>query len=214
LRARYYNPAVGRFISEDPAFDGLNWYVYCGNDPVNMVDPSGHYAIKFFNCYAYAFGISNRWMIPGKPDGRGDLLPNRYTVTQVRNWVIKDIGKKKARKVTSKKSKLKKGEYLIATKVCDDWTPLPIWDYRICKYKTQDFHFWKKDPKTKDWWDKPGQGNIRWQGKKSPDPRWPMKEVTYREKMKNGSGFGFTSKKFWYNSKTLYMAYKGKFWIR
>ena len=31
LRARYYDPAIGRFISLDPAKDGLNWYVYCGN---------------------------------------------------------------------------------------------------------------------------------------------------------------------------------------
>jgi len=41
LRARYYDPAIGRFISEDPALDGDNWYVYCANDPVNADDPSG-----------------------------------------------------------------------------------------------------------------------------------------------------------------------------
>ena len=41
LRARYYNSETGRFISEDPAKDGVNWYVYCGGDPVMKVDPSG-----------------------------------------------------------------------------------------------------------------------------------------------------------------------------
>ena len=41
LRARYYNPQLGRFINEDPIKDGLNWYVYCNNNPVNFVDPSG-----------------------------------------------------------------------------------------------------------------------------------------------------------------------------
>ncbi|MBE6572475.1 MAG: hypothetical protein E7656_09535 [Ruminococcaceae bacterium] len=41
LRARYYNPAIGRFINEDPLRDGLNWYIYCGNDPVNRHDPDG-----------------------------------------------------------------------------------------------------------------------------------------------------------------------------
>ena len=41
LRNRYYDPATGRFISEDPVMDGLNWYVYCGNNPVNFVDPNG-----------------------------------------------------------------------------------------------------------------------------------------------------------------------------
>ena len=29
LRARYYDPSIGRFMSEDPAQDGLNWYIYC-----------------------------------------------------------------------------------------------------------------------------------------------------------------------------------------
>ena len=41
LRARYYDPSIGRFISEDPIFDGDNWYAYCGNDPINYIDPSG-----------------------------------------------------------------------------------------------------------------------------------------------------------------------------
>ena len=43
LRARYYDSSVGRFISEDPARDGMNWYAYCGNSPVMMVDPWGLY---------------------------------------------------------------------------------------------------------------------------------------------------------------------------
>ena len=41
LRNRYYNTSTGRFITEDPIKDGLNWYVYCGNDPIMFVDPSG-----------------------------------------------------------------------------------------------------------------------------------------------------------------------------
>jgi RHS repeat-associated protein len=42
-RARYYDPVVGRFISEDPlGLDaGINQYAYEGNDPVNRQDPSG-----------------------------------------------------------------------------------------------------------------------------------------------------------------------------
>ena len=41
LRNRYYDPSIGRFITEDPARDGLNWYVYCRNNPVNYIDPLG-----------------------------------------------------------------------------------------------------------------------------------------------------------------------------
>ena len=34
LRNRYYDPSIGRFITEDPIRDGLNWYIYAGNNPV------------------------------------------------------------------------------------------------------------------------------------------------------------------------------------
>jgi uncharacterized protein RhaS with RHS repeats len=43
-RARYYDPNLGRFISEDPlgfAGSGTNFHAYVGNHPVNNIDPSG-----------------------------------------------------------------------------------------------------------------------------------------------------------------------------
>ena len=41
LRARYYDPNVGRFISVDPAKDGLNWYTCCNDNPIVFVDKNG-----------------------------------------------------------------------------------------------------------------------------------------------------------------------------
>jgi len=42
-RARYYDPQVGRFISEDPVgfLGGINKYAYVLNRPTNFSDPSG-----------------------------------------------------------------------------------------------------------------------------------------------------------------------------
>ncbi|MDR5726685.1 MAG: RHS repeat-associated core domain-containing protein [Terriglobia bacterium] len=51
LRARYYNPLTGRFMSTDPnegnTFDPktLHKYLYAGGDPVNMKDPTGRGAM-------------------------------------------------------------------------------------------------------------------------------------------------------------------------
>jgi len=45
FRARWYDPVTGRWLSKDPIglSGGLNQYAFCGNDPVNNLDPSGLY---------------------------------------------------------------------------------------------------------------------------------------------------------------------------
>ena len=56
VTSRYYDPETGRFISPDDisyldpsSINGLNLYAYCGNDPVNRWDPTGHSWESFWN---------------------------------------------------------------------------------------------------------------------------------------------------------------------
>ena len=65
LRARYYNPANGRFTQQDAwAFMdtgdplSLNLYAYCCNNPVMYVDPSGRFGIGFFLATGAVLGCS------------------------------------------------------------------------------------------------------------------------------------------------------------
>jgi len=46
MKGRIYDPAQYRFLSVDPVFDGignqaLNRYAYVGNNPINVIDPTG-----------------------------------------------------------------------------------------------------------------------------------------------------------------------------
>jgi RHS repeat-associated protein len=63
LRARYYNPATGRFLSRDPEAGQANdprtlhKYLYAGGDPVNAVDPTGRDNVMAWTIAGFSVAI-------------------------------------------------------------------------------------------------------------------------------------------------------------
>ena len=103
LRARYYEPSVGRFITRD-TYTGesdeplsLHLYTYCANDGVNMVDPSGHNRVipgmPTIDLKKYKKNIGYRRYIP---------YTNKKVCGEIYTYITKLIKKRKIKKKTRK----------------------------------------------------------------------------------------------------------------
>jgi uncharacterized protein RhaS with RHS repeats len=46
MRARYYDPQIGRFASQDPAKLEKNFFAYAENNPISKVDANGRLTIE------------------------------------------------------------------------------------------------------------------------------------------------------------------------
>jgi RHS repeat-associated protein len=85
-RARAYNPAWGRFLQPDPIGlrGGNNLYAYVGNDPLNLVDPSGLAADHLSKHAAYVAGDIQREFerFQRDPLGQFESIANSFPVAK------------------------------------------------------------------------------------------------------------------------------------
>ncbi|HAS40555.1 MAG TPA: hypothetical protein DCS93_08750 [Microscillaceae bacterium] len=58
FQARLYDAQLGRFYSIDPVLQYTSPYLYCGNDPINLNDPSGELAFLAIILIAAAIGAA------------------------------------------------------------------------------------------------------------------------------------------------------------
>ncbi|WP_086933624.1 RHS repeat-associated core domain-containing protein [Agarilytica rhodophyticola] len=89
MQARYYDPVVGRFLSNDPVgfVQGrerhFNRYGYTYNDPVNSIDPDGEFALPAVAIGAIVGGVVNAVAYAVTSDFNGK------TTTQILGGVVK-----------------------------------------------------------------------------------------------------------------------------
>jgi len=77
--ARYYMPEIGMFTSKD-SYDLPNRYAYCGGDPVDNIDPSGH------NWFNRADNDSSNYFI----SGLCDLLKTIFGAVTNNPYLVED----------------------------------------------------------------------------------------------------------------------------
>ena len=61
MRARYYNPYISRFLNPDASGfgGGLNFYLFCGDNPVSEEDPFGLYG--YATAYWANLSVNGSW---------------------------------------------------------------------------------------------------------------------------------------------------------
>ena len=80
LRARYYDPTYGRFLTVDPVVSATHTpYGYANDDPINFADPTGEFGWKAFN---YIIG----WVpVVGQVWGGGKAIVDTYKTVKTCN---------------------------------------------------------------------------------------------------------------------------------
>jgi RHS repeat-associated protein len=83
-RARYYDPALGRFVSADTVVpeagnpQALNQYAYVTNNPLRYTDPSGHYIFEGEYCVGPGCDYNPTSPCYQLPLMGGTINPNTY----------------------------------------------------------------------------------------------------------------------------------------
>jgi type II secretory pathway pseudopilin PulG len=77
MRHRYYEPQTGRFTSFDRFEAGasspqdLHKYLYCRNNPVNAIDPSGHFTLVELGVTIFIIALLTAIVLVGLSKARG-----------------------------------------------------------------------------------------------------------------------------------------------
>ena len=110
LRARYYSPDIGRFVSEDPIKDGNNWYVYCGNNPILFIDTTG---LQREAGYYTIDGVYGWYDDPDAAEFGKDSIAYKIIDRAGRNWFAIDSPdeRKKQHAIAEHARELARGRY-------------------------------------------------------------------------------------------------------
>jgi RHS repeat-associated protein len=89
LRARYYDPMMGRFFQMDPSRQERNLYEYAGSNPVMFMDPSGECSWCLALLVALIVGLSQTGSTP-TPDVYQTAIVEYVEDPTVRQWIAND----------------------------------------------------------------------------------------------------------------------------
>ncbi|MGM0714322.1 MAG: RHS repeat-associated core domain-containing protein, partial [Bacillota bacterium] len=119
LRARYYDPKMGRFVSEDTVKGqvdnplSLNRYTYVHNNPLRFFDPTGNHAVTW------------------KGSHRNRAVDKILLFTP--SWweeMVYSVGKSAAKSSSSKEKASQEAFSFIGNKVAEEYFQRTVWDMK------------------------------------------------------------------------------------
>ena len=118
LRARNYAPGLGRFSQEDPVRSSLYRYVYCANNPVMFIDPTG--------CVIEVVGIE---------ESKSMILVNLQALTD-HTLALTEDGKVYIAEYAKENYQFESGNTLIKRMIASDYTTTIVRGYGDTTNKT------------------------------------------------------------------------------
>jgi RHS repeat-associated protein len=91
MRARFYEPSNGRFLNEDRAKDGFNWYVYASDNPVNNSDFNGNDTVSQAYLLALIASFLQTITSVGIQAGMGVPMTAEKIMTQAFSWLVVNL---------------------------------------------------------------------------------------------------------------------------
>ena len=228
LNARYYDPALGRFINPDSfvttgqGLTSYNMYAYCGNNPVNRTDPDGHFWITALITLAATACMALLTSCSSTSDNYGAASPYVPSDSQEYNCYAYVLGERTWRYVGGRSGAVKDYDVdKVAQTVLDDLqkegrsariidsydSEIKSNEYRIAlRTGKNDYHFMVQH-NDGSWSHKPGICETRLIDGANPSVvSWDLPQINRRQYYMYGvvKEVGYVPN--YYNSKTVYLA--------
>ena len=218
LQSRYYNPEIGRFINADgytstgDGLSGNNMFAYCGNNPVNRIDPSGQSwldpIIEMLDALRPLLGLPKKDLVEAPDLDVNTANPENYhcygnainkkiytdptgfvhysSVEDVYSCVVFDLGYRNVRRLNSIDDPIGEDEYMVALR-CGE----------------MDYHFIRLDDS--GWYNKSGPlAGIYIDRSDVLQKTWYPITIKNGKKKVRDTGFGLS----YYEGATIYFAVK------